>query len=241
MLTAYFLALSFGAVLLGAGLLLGGGDHDADAHVDHDFHVEPDFDVDVDVDVGADADADHDVSTTHDAAHVAGDAAQGILFNPLLSIRFWTYFSATFGGLGTLLHFAGVSPGLHAPVSLVTGAVTGYAIAGLFRGLRHNSVSSDTSASGMVGSEARVLLAIPGGGTGKVRIRAGGQDFDLLATSESDAPIDRDSTVLIVSVRSGVARVEGLPSAGRISSDRQAAPSSPNDAATPRSAPKQRT
>jgi membrane protein implicated in regulation of membrane protease activity len=235
MLTAYLLALSFGAVLLGAGLLLGGGDHDADAHVDHDFHIEhdfhvdPDFDVDVDVDVDMDADVDHDAAAhgAHDAAHLAGDAAQGILFNPLLSIRFWTYFSATFGGLGTLLHFTGVSPGVHAPLSVVVGFITGYSVALLFRGLRQNSVSSDTSAASMVGSEARVLLAIPGGGTGKVRIRAGGQDYDLLATSDADAPIARNSTVLVVSLRSGVAHVESLPSSGQGASGRQAAPSQP--------------
>jgi hypothetical protein len=93
----------------------------------------------------------------------------------------------------------------------------------------------------MVGSEARVLLTIPDSGTGKVRIRAGGQDFDLLATSDSDAPIERDSTVLIVSVRSGVAHVESLPSNGQSNSQRQAAPSSPSDVATPRPTPKQRT
>lgn len=231
MLTAYLLALSFGAVLLGAGLLLGGGDHDADAHVDHDFHIEHDFhvDPDFDVDVDMDVDFDHDAAAqdAHDAAHIAGDAAQGILFNPLLSIRFWTYFSATFGGLGTLLHFTGVSPGVHAPLSVVVGGITGYSIALLFRGLRHNSVSSDTSATGMVGSEARVLLAIPGGGTGKVRIRANGQDYDLLATSDGDAPIARGCTVLVVSLRSGVARVESLRPEGQGASGRQAAPSQP--------------
>jgi len=246
MLTAYLLALSFGAVLLGAGLLLGGGDHDADAHVDHDFHIEHDFhvdpDFDVDVDVDADVDIDHDAAAhgAHDAAHVAGDAAQGILFNPLLSIRFWTYFSATFGGLGTLLHFTGVSPGVHAPLSVVVGGITGYSVALLFRGLRQNSVSSDTSAGGMVGSEARVLLTIPSKGTGKVRILAGGQDYDLLATSDGDEPIHRDSTVLVVSVHSGVARVESLPSSGQVTSGRQAAPSQPLQVGDRRPGVKQR-
>jgi hypothetical protein len=245
MLTAYLLALSFGAVLLGATLLLGGGDHDADAHVDHDFHIEHDFhvDPDFDVDVDVDADIDHDAAAhgAHDAAHVAGDAAQGILFNPLLSIRFWTYFSATFGGLGTLLHFTGVSPGVHAPLSVIVGGITGYSVALLFRGLRQNSVSSETSAASMVGSEARVLLAIPGSGIGKVRIRAGGQDYDLLATSDGDALIARDSTVLVVSVRSGVARVESLPSSGQVSSGRQAAPSQPLQGDERRPDVKQRT
>jgi membrane protein implicated in regulation of membrane protease activity len=232
MLTAYLLALSFGAVLLGAGLLLGGGDHDADAHVDHDFHVEPDFDVDVDVDAAHSA---------HDTAHVAGDAAQGILFNPVVSIRFWTYFSATFGGLGTLLHFAGVSPSVHTPASLIVGGITGYSIALLFRGLHRNSVSSDTSSNAMVGSEARVLLAIPRGGTGKVRIRNSGQDYDLLATSEATRRIEPNATVLVVSVRNGVARVESLPSSSKAGSSRQALFSSSSQVAETRPAPQQRT
>ena len=43
MLTAYLVALSFGAVLLGAGMLFGGGDHDTD----HDLDADHDFDTDL--------------------------------------------------------------------------------------------------------------------------------------------------------------------------------------------------
>ena len=44
MLTAYLVALSFGAVLLGAGMLFGGGDHDTDHDLDadHDFLLDRD-------------------------------------------------------------------------------------------------------------------------------------------------------------------------------------------------------
>lgn len=199
LLTAYLLALSFGAVLLGASLLLGDADHDADVDADHDIDMDADHDVDVDHAAAADS-----------TAHLAGDAAQGILFNPLLSIRFWTYFSASFGGLGTCLHFANVPSSIHAPLSIGVGAVTGYAVALLFRSLRNSTVSSETSAASLVGSEANVLLSVPTGGTGKVRVRMAGQDVDLHARSGSDAPIERGATVLIVSVKDGVARVEAL-------------------------------
>jgi len=237
MLTAYLISLSFGAVLLGASLLLGGDGHDAD----HNFDGGPgldaghDFDVQDSMDVGDLAvehfDADHGGA---DTPSVAGDAAQGILFNPLFSIRFWTYFSASFGGIGSLLHFVNVTPSIHVPASLLVGGVTGYTVAAVFRGLSRSSVTSETSSNAMVGSEARVLLAIPSDGTGKVRIRSGGQDYDLLATSNSSQRIEREDTVLVVAVRNGVARIESLPSSGEAPEKRSALFSSSKPSPSPR-------
>jgi membrane protein implicated in regulation of membrane protease activity len=225
MLTAYLIALSFGAVLLGANLLLGGGDHDADHGLDGgpELDAGPHFDAQDGIDVGSAAveqlEADHGGS---DTPSVAGDAAQGILFNPLFSIRFWTYFSASFGGIGSLLHFVNVAPSIHIPASLFVGGVTGYTVAAVFRVLSRSTVTSETSSNSMVGSEARVLLAIPRDGTGKVRIRSGGQDYDLLATSNSSERIEREDTVLVVAVRNGVARVESLPSSREVPERRSA-------------------
>lgn len=206
MLTAYLVALSFGAVLLGAGLLLGGGDHDHDLDADHDLDTELS-------------------ATGHSTAEIAGDAAQGILFNPLLSIRFWTYFSAGFGGLGTVLHFAGLPAAIHAPLALGFGGLFGYVVAGVFRALRRNTVTSATDASSLAGNTARVLLNIAPGGTGKVRIRQGDMDHDLMARCHGDQSLPAGSEVLVVAIEDGVARVEALPSTESLD-DRVSSPSS---------------
>lgn len=208
MLTAYLVALSFGAVLLGAGMLFGGGDHDTD----HDLDADHDFDTDLS-------------ATSHSTAELAGDAAQGILFNPLLSIRFWTYFSAGFGGLGTVLYFAGLPTAIHAPLALGFGGLVGYGVAGLFRALRRSTVTSATHASSLSGNTARVLLNIHPGGTGKVRIRQGDMDHDLMARCHGDQSLPVGSEVLVVSIEEGVARVEALPSADMVD-NRESSPSS---------------
>ena len=217
MLTAYLAALAFGAVLLGASLLLGGDDVDADHDIDldHDIDidmdVDADVDVDVDVDVDADADLDHDFDVAHHDLHVAGDAADAGGFNPLLSLRFWIYALASFGLTGTVLTLLSVADLVHIPASILTGACIGYGVGWTFNRLKRDVVGIDTQSRGLKGAEGEAVLAIGPGRTGKIRVRMGEQNVELLATAAEEVDIPRGEKVLVVQVKDGRATVIPLP------------------------------
>ena len=218
MFIAYLAALAFGAVLLGASLLLGGDDVDADHDIDLDHDIDVDADVDVDIDVDADADVDveldHDVEVHHDL-HVAGDAADALGFNPLLSLRFWIYALASFGLVGTVLTLLDVADVVHIPASIVTGACIGYAVGWTFARLKKDTVGTETHSRGLKGSEGEAVLEIGPGKTGKIRVRMGEQSVELLATCGEDVIIPRGEKVLVVQVEEGSATVIPLPRLAR--------------------------
>jgi hypothetical protein len=228
MFVAYLAALAFGAVLLGASLLLGGDDvdadhdidvdHDIDIDVDHDIDIEVDHDIDIDADADADVDLDHDVDVHHDL-HVAGDAADALGFNPLLSLRFWIYALASFGLMGTVLTVLNVADVVHIPASIITGACIGYGVGWTFARLKRDVVSTDTHSRGLKGSEGEAVLAIGPGKTGKIRVRMGEQNVEMMATCAEDVLIPRGGAVLVVQVKEGKAVVIPLPGLGRSESE----------------------
>ena len=139
---------------------------------------------------------------SHDApGPVAG------LANLLLSLRFWTFALASFGMTGILLNLAA----LHAVVALGVAGLTGVAVgAGVTLGLRavsRETVSTSLDARTLRGQEARVVLPIGPGKTGKVRLTHGGQLLDLPATTSDSRRIEPGESVLVVDVRAGTAEV----------------------------------
>ncbi len=228
MFAAYLAAFAFGVVLIGAQIVMGGkdlgsdadhdfdADHDADFDADHDadFDADHDADFDADHDADLDADADHDMEAHHDLAkdfaHDAGEAGASLIFNPFLSLRFWTYFLAAFGMVGAVLHLLGLDLLVHAPVASLTGFGIGYGAAWAFKALKKNPVLTEVNADRMAGSEGEAVLAIAPGKTGKIRLRMGDADLELLATTR-EGPIARGAHVLVVGVEEGIAEVIHLP------------------------------
>lgn len=195
MLPLYLGALGLGGVLIVASIAMGGGDHDADGG---------------DADVGGDADADGDLDGDGgdgDAHGGAGgkDVPAGWL--PILSMRFWTFFSFCFGLSGTLLSALGAAPVATGVVATLLGVGVGWSAASIFRRLQHDQVSGEIELGGLRGAEARVLLAISEEHDGKVRVQVGGQDVDLPARTLDRGSLARGSTALVVEVRGGVAVV----------------------------------
>ena len=234
MLAVNLAAFAFGAVLLGASLLLGGDDvdadhdidldHDIDFDVDADVDVDVDIDADVDVDIDVDADADADFDLDHDldvhqGMHV-GDAADAGGFNPLLSLRFWIYALASFGLTGAALTLLSVADLIHIPASILTGGCIGYGVGWTFNRLKRDAVTTDTHARGLKGSEGEAVLSIGPGKTGKIRVRMGEQSVELLATAAEDVTIDRGDKVLVVQVKEGRATVIPLPGSKRSEPER---------------------
>ena len=219
MLTAYLAAFAFGSVLIGASIVLGGKDFDADKDIDLDKDIEFDKDIDLDLtadaDVDADADADADGDADKDLALEKADvggAADALIFNPLLSFRFWTFFLASFGGVGAALTAIGaLAAAVVAGVAVPTGFVIGYAAAATFRSLKRNTVRTLTDSRQLGGEIGDVLLTVAPGKRGKIRVRMGGADVELIAVTD-EGEIPRGSQALVVRIVDGIAVVTALPS-----------------------------
>ena len=174
MLMVYLIALIIGGVLLALTLVLGGAaEHDADTG---------------DVDG---ADGDHSSPL---------DAVFGWL--PLTSLRFWTFFAAFFGGVGTVLS----AWNLAGPVPAAVLAVAGGYLSGLImdRSMRYlRRADSDSSLGGadVVGAGAVVLVPVASGTPGKVRVRLKGRSVDLLADTDDEKTLAAGRHVTVLSVR----------------------------------------
>jgi len=241
MLSVYLATLGFGTVLIGISLMFGGADkdfdkdldldhdadhdfdHDADHDFDHDADHDFDHDADHDFDHDFDHDADHDFDHDHDVNHeFDGEAeemdVQGVaeggseaLWIPFLSMRFWSFGTATFGLTGTLLVLSSVPEAATAVMASVMGMGIGIGAARFFRALKKDTVTAETSLKSYAGEDARVLLPIRPGGTGKIVIESLAGRVEMPATSRDGKIIDRGATVIVASVRDGVADVSALP------------------------------
>ncbi len=192
MFPIYVFSAVLGSVLLLFSLGLS-GDADADLDADADFDAG---------DAGADgADADGG-----DAAH--GDVAG--FFSSFLSLRFWTFFATFFGLSGLLLDGFDVLEGTLAP-ALVAGAfgvAAGQTVVRLLRHLSRPAGGEVPEASAYVGKTGRVIVAIPEGGPGKVRIELAGRTVDVLARTTDGSALAKDTTAILVEMRGEIAIVE---------------------------------
>ncbi len=148
----------------------------------------------------------HDGHPAHEAAgHVAGLSAT---LGWLLSVQLWTYLLA-FGGLtGLLLRtVARVPEPLAGGCALAVGLVTALGARAVLRRALGSSDSGMVSYDRLVGSSAQVLIPADPGGTGKIRLTAGGQLLDLLARASDGGALPAGARVSILDVRDGTAEV----------------------------------
>ena len=178
MLMVYLIALIIGGVMLALTLVLGGAlEHDADAGGD--------------VDHGGGADGDH-----------AGplDAVFGWL--PVTSLRFWTFFAAFFGGVGTVLSawsLAGPVPA--AVLAVAAGWLSGLIMDRSMKFLRRSDSDSSLGGGDVIGAGAVVLVPVASGAAGKVRVRLKGRSVDLLAHTDDDERLAAGQHVMVISMR----------------------------------------
>lgn len=222
MISIYLASLILGGGLLAFSIVMG-GDHDADHDLDMDHDVDfggadvdvggADVDMDVDADADADFDADHDVD--HDLDHDAeanSEAAEAILspLLPLLSLRFWTFFTAFFGLTGTLLTVLKLSASTPTLVaSLGMGLSCGYSVAMLMRWLKKKqAVEQVIPERDYPLKPATVTLDCAPGEMGMVRLEVGGVSVDIEAEVDPDSPtFKRGQRVIVLSYDKGKVRV----------------------------------
>jgi hypothetical protein len=196
MLGYYLGALAFGGVLILASLVFG----DTDSDVDTDVDMDADIDGEVELDPGG------EMFALDDPADVVVSR-----WNPLFSMRFWTFALASFGLTGTLLTWIGVPAVITAALATMMGIGLGLGAAWMFRTLSRSQVSAKTSLNQIRGVHGTVLLPIRPGGTGKIRMLIDEQAVDVLARTSMTSTMQSKSTVLVVNVEDGIANVTCLP------------------------------
>lgn len=227
MTSLYLASFLFGGVLIGASVLLGGGedldvDGDFDVDGDVDLDVAADVDIDVDGDLDLDADAGHGGALDHIGDHAleVGDTvgADAALWMPFLSMRFWTFGTTAFGLVGLILSMALSSALLTGAFAAVGGVVSGWGAAWAFRVLATEPVSGETTTKRYIGQEAKVTLPIRPGARGKIALETYQGRLDLLAQTMDGHELGVGDRVLIASIKDGVADVTRLmPSAHALS------------------------
>jgi membrane protein implicated in regulation of membrane protease activity len=127
----------------------------------------------------------------------------------LLSLRFWTFFSAFFGLSGLVLDGLGIieSPWLAMVLSVAVGLGIGYVASAIWRFAVRDEVGLAASSDDYVGKVARVLLPFERGEVGKLRLELRGTSVDVLARSDDEDAIRAGDEVRIVAMEGSTALV----------------------------------
>jgi len=116
------------------------------------------------------------------------------------SSRVMAVFVTAFGGFGAVATYYGLAP---VPASLVGfggGLVFGGAIYALARVLYNQQASSEVRAGDLVGAIGRVVIGIPPGGVGQIRVRLGEELMDKIARTRDGAAVAENMSVEIEEV-----------------------------------------
>ncbi len=184
MIGLYLASFLFGAVLVGTALL-GFGDKD----VDH-----------------GGGGGGHDGA---DGAHHGKDVFNVSPWLPFLSLRFWSFGSVTFGLAGLLLSLVPIPALVVFAVAALVGVIVGSTSALLFRRVRTDEVSGATTFARYIGEEARVVVAIREGASGRIAVETHGGRVEIPARSR-DRELVHGERVIIAAVAQGVADVSPI-------------------------------
>jgi membrane protein implicated in regulation of membrane protease activity len=113
------------------------------------------------------------------------------------STRVMAVFVTTFGGAGAVATYYGFSPIPASLVGFATGLVFGGAIYALARVLYQQQATTEVRSSDLVGAVGRVVIAIPAGGVGQIRVRLGEELMDKIARTRDGAAIPENTAVKV--------------------------------------------
>jgi membrane protein implicated in regulation of membrane protease activity len=149
----------------------------------------------------------HDADAGADGDVHAGDQGWDAWL-PFLSLRFWSYASAGFGMIGALgTAFTNAAPWTVFGAAAGGGVAAGWAVYLLITLARRGEASSSASSADLLGKEARMLVGFGEGQPGKARMQVKGETIDMLAFSDSGAPIPAGEEVIVLSVEGNRVRV----------------------------------
>jgi membrane protein implicated in regulation of membrane protease activity len=116
------------------------------------------------------------------------------------SSRVMAVFVTAFGGFGAVATYYGLGA---VPASLVgfgSGLVFGGAIYALARVLYNQQASTEVRAGDLVGAIGRVVIGIPSGGVGQIRVRLGEELMDKIARTRDGIAIAENTSVQVEEV-----------------------------------------
>jgi membrane protein implicated in regulation of membrane protease activity len=113
------------------------------------------------------------------------------------SSRVMAVFVTTFGGAGAVATYYGGSPVPASLVGFATGLLFGGAIWALARVLYQQQASTEVRSSDLVGAVGRVVIAIPPGGVGQIRVRLGEELMDKIARTRDGVAIPENTAVTV--------------------------------------------
>lgn len=117
----------------------------------------------------------------------------------IFSTRILSVFVTCFGAFGAIATQYGLSPAPAAGIGLIGGVVFGGILWAFARFLWAQQSSSDVVSGDLVGRSGRVVVAIPAGGVGQVRVQVGEQLIDKIARAEDSGAIVDSAVVTVVS------------------------------------------
>jgi membrane protein implicated in regulation of membrane protease activity len=113
------------------------------------------------------------------------------------STRVMAVFVTTFGGAGAVATYYGLSPMPASLVGFATGLVFGGAIYALARVLYQQQATTEVRSGDLVGAVGRVVIAIPPGGVGQIRVRLGEELMDKIARTRDGVAIPENTAVKV--------------------------------------------
>lgn len=132
--------------------------------------------------------------------HAHGDAAPGLGWAPLTSLRFWVFLFTFGGGAGLALTALGSGEVVTAAGAAVIGWASGALAVAVIGNLTRKSVSSLVGAKELVGVTGTLVLPVGPNKPGKVRVEIKGRAEDFVAHVVDDAgDLPSGTHVLIVS------------------------------------------
>ena len=113
------------------------------------------------------------------------------------SSRIISVFVTAFGGAGAIATYYGLSPLTASGVGFASGILFAGAIYTFARFLYGQQASSETRSQDLLGQTARVIVGIPAGGVGQVRVRLGEELVDKIARANDGTAIPEHAAVTV--------------------------------------------
>lgn len=114
-----------------------------------------------------------------------------------LSSRVLSVFVTAFGGAGAIATTYGVAVMPSSAIGFASGLVFATMIYWFARFLYSQQVTTAVAGQDLIGRQARVVVSIPSGGVGQVRVQVGEEVIDKVARSASTDAISANTPVVI--------------------------------------------
>lgn len=124
----------------------------------------------------------------------AGDLDHGPSF---FSVRVLSVFVTAFGGAGAIAVSSGLGVIPAAGAGILAGLVFSWIIYQFARFLFGQQATTELHSADIVGRTARILVAIPAGGTGQIRCQVGEELIDKLARAADEEALPENAMVRV--------------------------------------------